>query len=139
VITRHLAVLAAAFLLAGCAGATSAASPTGVSPSAGARATAPPAEPPSKPSAEPPSGFEPSAKAPGAAIETLSGTVVAGVEPDCLLLQGDGSHLLLFQDPALRSQATAGSSITVTGRSEPGQATTCQQGVPFVVAAVRAN
>jgi hypothetical protein len=66
--------------------------------------------------------------------------VVAGVEPGCLVLQGaDSHHVLVFADPALRSQAPVGSSITVTGRAEPSQMTTCQQGVPFIVSAVRAN
>jgi len=72
--------------------------------------------------------------------ETLSGTVVAGVEPGCLILQGARSHhVLIFSDPALRRAAQVGSSITVTGRAEPSQMTTCQQGVAFIVTAVRAN
>jgi len=66
--------------------------------------------------------------------------VVAGVEPSCLILQSAGSHhVLIFSEPALRSKAQVGSSITVTGRAEPTQMTTCQQGVAFIVTAVRAN
>jgi hypothetical protein len=119
---RRIAVLlaaSAALALSGCAGNSAGGSP-------GAPA-----------SAAPPSSAAPSADAPG---ETLSGTVAAGVEPNCLILQGGGTHhVLIFDDPSLRSVAKVGSSITVTGRAEPGQMTTCQQGVPFIVTAVRAN
>jgi hypothetical protein len=57
-----------------------------------------------------------------------------------LILQSTGGHhVLIFNDPALKSQAAVGASITVTGQARPGQMTTCQQGVPFIVTAVRAN
>jgi hypothetical protein len=121
---RRIAVLlaaSAALVLSGCAGNSAGSSP-------GAPASAAPSSP---------SSAAPSADAPG---ETLSGTVAAGVEPDCLILQGGGTHhVLIFDDPSLRAGAKVGSSITVTGRAEPGQMTTCQQGVPFIVTAVRAN
>jgi hypothetical protein len=72
--------------------------------------------------------------------ESGSGTVAAGVEPNCLVLQDEkGSHLLLFDESALRAQVKVGARVTLTGRSEPGQMSTCQQGVPFIVTAVRAN
>ena len=74
------------------------------------------------------------------AAETLTGTVEAGVEPGCLVLKGSGGdHLLIFDPRTLRTQAKVGSSITVVGRAEPTQITTCQQGIPFVVSSVRAN
>jgi hypothetical protein len=123
---RRIAVVlaaSAALALSGCAGNTGGSSP-GVPVSAQ----------PSAQSAEPPSDR------PSSGSETLSGTVAAGVEPNCLILQSaDSHHVLIFADPALRSQATVGSSITVTGRAKPSQMTTCQQGVPFIVTAVRAN
>jgi len=115
--------------LAGCAnqGVSPAAAP-GPSPSAGL----------DLPTPSPSAGLDlptPSA-APG--DETISGTVVAGVEPNCLLLQDSaGSHLLIFHDPSLRKDATAGSKVTVTGKSEPKQMSTCQQGIPFIVSAVQ--
>jgi hypothetical protein len=128
---RRIAVLlaaSAALALSGCAGNTGAGSP-------GAPASASASGEPSGQSAEPPSG-RPTA----GGTETLSGTVAAGVEANCLVLQSaDSHHVLIFKDPALRSQATVGASITVTGRAKPGQMTTCQQGVPFIVTAVRAN
>jgi len=116
---RRIAVslaASAALALSGCAGNSAGSSP-------GAPTSAPP----------------PSSAAPSAG-ETLSGTVAAGVEPNCLILQGGGTHhVLLFDDPSLRAAAKVGSSITVTGRAEPAQMTTCQQGVPFIVTAIRAN
>ena len=75
----------------------------------------------------------------GAADEqTITGTVTAGVEPGCLLLSGDkDAHLLIFGDESVRSQVKVGARLTVTGRAEPDTVTTCQQGIPFRVTAVR--
>lgn len=58
---------------------------------------------------------------------TLTGTVTAGVEPGCLLLDG---YLLVGGDPGV---IRAGARITVTGRVVADLMTTCQQGTPFVV------
>jgi hypothetical protein len=58
---------------------------------------------------------------------TLTGTVTAGVEHNCLLL---GGYLLIGADPAV---VRAGAQVTVTGRVVPDLVTTCQQGTPFVV------
>jgi hypothetical protein len=64
--------------------------------------------------------------------------VTAGVEPNCLVLTaGDASYQLVFDDPAMRSDAPVGKKVTLVGRSEPGMMSTCQQGVPFIVTAVR--
>ena len=73
---------------------------------------------------------------PSAGTTTLTGTIAAGVEPNCLLLD---DHLLIIDDPALRSAAKAGAAVTVTGRVEQGMMTTCQQGTPFIVTTLRAN
>ncbi|MDR6321853.1 hypothetical protein J3R03_006049 [Actinoplanes couchii] len=64
-------------------------------------------------------------------MRTLTGTVTAGVEHGCLLL---GEHLLVGGDRAL---IRAGAYVTVTGEVVPDLMTTCQQGIPFVVAEVR--
>jgi hypothetical protein len=70
----------------------------------------------------------------------ISGTVSAGVEPHCLLLRdAAGAHSLYFHDESLRSSVAAGSKVTLTGHPEPGMMTTCQQGEPFIVTAVRNN
>ncbi|BCJ44936.1 hypothetical protein GCM10010168_84900 [Actinoplanes ianthinogenes] len=68
---------------------------------------------------------------------TISGTVTAGVEPGCLLLQdGSSTHLLVFQDETLRASAPVGSQVQVTGVPKPGMMSTCQQGEPFMVSSV---
>jgi len=118
---------ALALTLAGCAGNTVGSSPG-----------APPAASASAPSAAPIGSPSGPSKARG--DQTLTGTVAAGVEGNCLILQSaDSHHQLIFDNPELRSKVKIGGSITVVGRAEPGQATTCQQGVPFIVTAVRAN
>lgn len=74
---------------------------------------------------------------PNPGATTITGTVTAGVEPNCLLVNdASGSHLLIFDDPAMRADAAVGSKVKVSGRSEPGMMSTCQQGVPFVVTSV---
>jgi hypothetical protein len=130
---RRFAVLVAALAalaLAGCAGQTP-------DQTAGPGVAVGFADPSASPEAStgPPAG-KPTAKG----GETITGTVSAGVESGCLILQGSQSqHLLVFDDPGLRAEAKIGATITVTGRAEPALATTCQQGVPFIVTAVRAN
>ena len=85
---------------------------------------------------QPPVSGEPSAPA----GQTITGTVTAGVEPNCLLLSGGGTeYLLIFAEPALREQVKTGEPATVVGRAETGQMTTCQQGTPFYVTSVRPN
>jgi hypothetical protein len=58
---------------------------------------------------------------------TLTGTVTAGVEPNCLLLDG----YLLVGGP--REHLRSGARVTVTGRVQADLMTTCQQGTPLVV------
>ena len=58
---------------------------------------------------------------------TMTGTVTAGVEANCMLLNG----YLLIGGP--RELIRSGATITVTGRVQKGMMTTCQQGTPFVV------
>jgi hypothetical protein len=73
-----------------------------------------------------------------AGAQTITGTVSAGVEPGCVLLTGSsGSHLLIFDDPALKAKAETGARVVVSGKAEPDMMTTCQQGTPFVVTAIR--
>ena len=88
---------------------------------------------PSIPAPLPPSSA-PLSTTPSRALEpgiTVRGTVSAGVEPGCLILDtGTAQYLLLGADPAI---AVAGAVIEVTGKAEPGAMTTCQQGTPFTV------
>jgi hypothetical protein len=116
-----LAALTAVLFAAGCANTTS-----------------------SPPSAPGPAGSAPSSSSSSPSLspsaETISGTVAAGVEPNCLLLQGDGKpHLLVFADPALKARAKLGATVTVVGTAEPAQMTTCQQGTPFIVTSMRVD
>jgi hypothetical protein len=60
-------------------------------------------------------------------LSTLTGTVTAGVEAHCLLING---FLLVGGD---RSVLKPGARVTVTGRVDRDLVTTCQQGTPFVV------
>lgn len=68
---------------------------------------------------------------------TLTGTVSEGVEQGCLLLPagGTGQPWLLVGTVA---GIGAGDTVTVVGHAQPDLATSCQQGVPFVVEKVRA-
>ena len=68
--------------------------------------------------------------APPAGEVTVTGTVSEGVEPGCLLLD---RYLLVGGD---RDQLRPGARVTVTGRVDHGLLSTCQQGVPLVVASV---
>jgi len=139
---RRIAVLlaaSAAFAVSGCGGDSAGAPGSGSS----SAPTVPPAAPSTWSSTAPsasPTTAPTSGRPTATGGQTLSGTVEAGVEPGCLLLRSAGrQHVLIFDDPALKSQATVGASITVSGTAEPGQMTTCQQGVPFIVTGLRAN
>ncbi|MGK5738369.1 hypothetical protein [Micromonospora sp. URMC 103] len=98
-------------------------------PTASTRPTPPPSGP-VRPTVPPKSPGGPTLPPPVGAT-TLTGTVVPGVEPKCLLLDG----YLLIGGP--RDVLTAGATVTVSGRPEPGMMTTCQQGTPFVVESAR--
>jgi hypothetical protein len=72
---------------------------------------------------------------PPAGEVTVSGTVVEGVEPGCLLLDagGEKTYLLVGGD---RAELQAGAKVTVSGRVDRGLLSTCQQGEPLVVASI---
>lgn len=80
-----------------------------------------PAADPATPTEPPHGGAAPSG------TTTLSGTVQAGVEANCLLLDG----YLLVGGP--RDVLTVGARVTVVGEVHAGLMTTCQQGTPFQV------
>ncbi|MCW3815376.1 hypothetical protein ONA91_13015 [Micromonospora sp. DR5-3] len=120
--TAIVALLAGAALTA-CAGPgaeTAGPGPTGAAPVT--------STPSPDPSVSPTDPTPPTKGGPSSAgTTTLTGTVQAGVEPNCLLLDGN----LLVGGP--RDVLKAGARVTVTGHAQPGMMTTCQQGTPFVV------
>ena len=62
---------------------------------------------------------------------TVTGQLVEGVEPGCLLLRsGTTDYLLILPRDVDRGELTAAATVTVRGRLVPGLATTCQQGTP---------
>jgi hypothetical protein len=68
---------------------------------------------------------------------TVVGTVAAGVEPGCLLLEAErgGSFLLVGGE---RAELRPGRRVAVTGRVVRSLLSTCQQGEPLVVASIEA-
>lgn len=121
-----------ALALAGCAnsGSGDSAGAPVAPPSSAAAATS------AAPTSAAPTEESGTTKPPAAGAQTLTGTIAAGVEPNCLLLE---NHLLIINDPALRASAKAGATVTVTGTVAEGMMSTCQQGTPFLVTALRAN
>jgi len=145
---RKLVVIAALVLgLSGCAnaevpsaGSTAPTTPPATSTTTGSTSTTsttPPAT--STPAASKPGLTAlPSAgmpAPPGANEVILDGIVQAGVEEGCTLLLSQGAqYLLLGGDPSVIRE---GQRVIVRGQAQPGVATTCQQGVPFIVAEAR--
>ncbi|MEV6491398.1 hypothetical protein AB0M20_22710 [Actinoplanes sp. NPDC051633] len=133
------AALVALLVTAGCAGANPAATPAGAPssavPSAEPSQAPPPAtDLPSVPVSPTKGGGKPTASG----TQTVFGLVSAGVEPNCVILTSPSmSYLLIFADPALKAKAANGTEVVVTGKADPGQMTTCQQGTPFLVTAIR--
>ena len=68
---------------------------------------------------------------------TVVGTVAPGVEPGCLLLEGEagGSFLLVGGE---RAELRPGRRVAVTGRVDRSLLSTCQQGEPLVVTSIEA-
>jgi hypothetical protein len=64
---------------------------------------------------------------PGVGEVSVTGTVEAGVEAGCLLLEG---YLLLDGDPAV---IQPGRRVRVTGRVNTDIMSYCQQGTPLMV------
>ncbi len=76
----------------------------------------------------------PDPAAPTGDLEQLSGVITEGAEPGCTLLQlGRGEAVLLL---GAVPRLAPGTQAVVEGHHRPHQATTCQQGRPFVVTRV---
>jgi hypothetical protein len=114
-----IGLLLAALLVAGCAG------PDTDDSGAQGGTTMPTTLPGNPPATKP---AQPSGQV------TVTGTVMEGVEPNCLLLDADGRQYLLVGGD--RSELQAGARVAVTGRVDRGLASTCQQGEPLVVSGI---
>jgi len=71
---------------------------------------------------------------PTGASVTVRGTVVAGVEGGCLMLN---SYQLVVEDAALQQVVRPGAEVEVSGRLQPDLVTFCQQGTPLIVTSAR--
>lgn len=133
---RAAGALLLAAVLAGCGGqgGEDVGSSAGGGPASEPAAASPP--PPTS-TDELPEPLPPPPRGVDGDVQTLSGTVVRGVEARCLLLAGPGGdHLLLGGDPSV---VRVGARVTVVGRADPTLLTTCQQGVPFRVQSATAD
>ncbi|MEU2167166.1 hypothetical protein ACH47V_07260 [Micromonospora chersina] len=131
--TALVALLAGAALTA-CAGPgtePAGPTPTGASPVTSQPDPGPSTGPSIGPSRPDPTWKGGPSKPTGPGATTLTGTIRAGVEPNCLLIDDN----LLIGGP--RDVLTPGARVEVTGHAEPGMMTTCQQGTPFVVESAR--
>jgi hypothetical protein len=106
--------------------ATTSTSPTATGPTS-ASPTGPTGPTGAQPSEAPEDLPVPSAGGDKGRSVTVSGTVEAGVEGNCVLL---GQYLLLGGP---REILRPGRTVTVTGRLDPDARTTCQQGTPLQV------
>ena len=125
-----LTATAALLLLSACGGGGGGGG--GGASSSGGRAADSAADAPSSAATPVPSTTAPEDLAVGTSgrVSVLTGTVEAGVEPGCLLLEASGVlHQLVGATQAL----APGQRVTVQGRPDPTLLTTCQQGTPFVV------
>lgn len=90
----------------------------------------PPVLPTLPPGASPP----PTLPTPPTGELTLTGDVVSGVEPGCVLLDTGAGQFLLIGSAA--DDVQVGTTATVRGTVRADLATTCQQGTPLEVAEV---
>lgn len=71
---------------------------------------------------------------PPAGSQQLVGRIEPGVEARCLVLTDTGGQSYVLTGSVAGLEP--GDRVTVKGRSDPGAATTCQQGPVFVVAEI---
>lgn len=113
--------------------ATASTPPSGQSPSPSGRPPSVPGRSGTPPTVVPPGS--PGPTQPGAEQQTLTGRVVAGVEPRCLVLEtAQGQYLLLGGEEV--DALPVGTTVTVRGQARTDLATTCQQGTPFEVSEI---
>jgi len=149
--TRHsrpwFATITAAIAVAGAALSACASTPTPgpatASVTSSGRSTQASARPSASVSAGAAPTVVPTVPSAGTGAEvTLRGTVREGVEANCVVLEDDNgivlANLLGDNAPDLTAALAAGAKVQVTGSFLQGVMTTCQQGPPFQVTAVKA-
>ena len=67
---------------------------------------------------------------------TLTGTVESGVESGCLVIESEGTVYGIFGNYD-ESVVHAGARVTLSGHTDSGIMSVCQQGTPFVVEQAR--
>jgi hypothetical protein len=65
--------------------------------------------------------------------ETIVGDVEDGVEPNCVLLRTTSNKIYQLVGGDRTKLKGASKHVTVDGHELPAMATTCQQGIPFLV------
>jgi hypothetical protein len=87
------------------------------------------------PTSKPPRSEEPSPPASGEI--TVTGKVVAGVEPGCKVLVADGKSYLLVAKGGNSTALREGATVEVRGKVDTDMMTTCMEGTPLVVTSVK--
>ncbi|TDB72903.1 hypothetical protein [Micromonospora sp. KC723] len=129
-----LVALVAGAALTACGGTDTPSRPEGppVTSAPGTEPAGPSTAPPiASPTVLPPTKSSGPSLPPGPGATEISGTVTAGVEPGCLMVDG----FQLIGGP--RDVLAPGTKVTVTGKPQPDLLTTCQQGIPFTVESAR--
>jgi hypothetical protein len=129
-------VVAVGLLLAACARPADERSgaPAGAAPTAGPSSSTAPATPSTAaPTTATPS---PTSAGAGAGPVVVRGTVRAGVEHGCLLLDGQDNQVYLLLD-AVKSQLQAGARVEVVGQPVDQIVSICGEGSPLSVVSVR--
>jgi hypothetical protein len=129
-------VVAVGLLLAACARPADERSgaPAGAAPTAGPSSSTAPATPSTAaPTTATPS---PTSAGAGAGPVVVRGTVRAGVEHGCLLLDGQDNQVYLLLD-AIKSQLQAGARVEVVGQPVDQIVSICGEGSPLSVVSVR--
>jgi hypothetical protein len=137
--TRAALVVAAAVLAvsAGCAAPAEDSAAPGApgSPTSASPSSTFPGENLPVPTSKPPRPEEPSPPAGGEI--TVTGKVVAGVEPGCKVLVTDGKSYLLVAEGTNSTALREGATVEVRGTVQADMMTTCMEGTPLVVSSVK--
>ena len=135
-----MALVAAGLLAAGCAQTSTG---QGASGGGSTASTAPPATAPSSPTTSPPvtsaprgPTSSPATSPNGRGAVVVRGTIRKGVEPGCVLLDGQDKRAYLLIDGP-NAQLQAGARVEVSGQPVDQIASFCGEGAALAVVSVR--